>query len=644
MKKSLILLLLLALWASPAAAQQAAETQAQEPLEEFNGKVSAGYWGVSLSGSPRAGEYEYLKSSAAGALNLEWDPLPHRFLMESSYLNQKDYFGEVDYAYRDVVLFNMYTRGMYHNLNHYSFGPLASTPPAVTFTDLNPNDQYAIENQLSRAFIRFKTPDFPFHLYADVTTLDRDGLVQQRFLRAFTGGLNLVSQSRDIDWDAHEVRMGMNSHLGPVEIDYNHAEKKFESRGSERILSDTIATFTIPHNLVPDLKSSSDTVKVHTSLTGRFVAGATYSVGEKKNEDSGAKADFHNAAGDLTLTPIAGLVFAFKYRHYDLSVNNPDTVTATTPNGPTTYAVRDSISSKQDVIAGALRYRLNERLTAKAEYAVNAIERDVWHGNDFIPLQISPTTAGTGPNSWEVAHRTLKSTEKIGISYRIMNRLSLRADYSATQVSNPAYADDPDRINSANIAATWTPGQRIITLVSYSGIREKRDDLSAPLAGGSRKSDRDQALGSITFLVGKRSSLTASYLYLKNKTSETITFTDAAGLFNLESGVPYADKAEIFTLSASQAVAERILLTADASKSYSKGRFRVDGSVPDTTGIDSLSDLNVVEDIYTVGLEIEFTKDISGELRYQQRHYDDKIDNTQDGRVNSILATVSAKW
>lgn len=623
----MIILLFLLLWASPAAAQLAAEAQTPESLEEFNARLSAGYSNVSLDRNPRAGEYEYLKSSLGGALDLEWTPLPQRFSLESYYLNQKDYFGEMNYAYRDVVLFNMYTRGMYHNLDHYTFGPDDPTTPSPSFVDLNPNDQYAVENQLKRAFIRFKTPDFPLHLYADVTTLERNGTIQQRFMRGFTGGLDLVSQSRDIDWNTREVRMGVNSHLGPVEFDYNHAEKKFESRGSDRVLYDNYTLFTVPHNLVPDLKSSSDTVRVHTSLTGRLVAGATYSVGEKKNEDSGAKANFHNAAGDLTLTPVAGLVLALKYRHYDLSVNNPDTVTLTGLGA--TFNVRDSISSKRDVIFGTIRYRLTERMTAKAEYTVDTIERD---------------ETGTGPNNWAVAHRTLKSTEKIGITYRVMSKLSLRADYRAAQITNPAYAADPDRVNEAKATATWTPIKRIIALASYGGVREKRDNLAAPLAGGSRKSNRDQALGSITFLVGDSTSITASFLYLKNKTSETISFTDAAGMFNLENGVPYGDKAEAFSLSASQAIGEGITLSADANKIYSKGNFRLDGSVPNTTGIDTFSDLNVVEDIYTVGLEMQFGKRMSSDLRYQQRRYDDKIDNTQDGRVNILLATMAVKW
>jgi hypothetical protein len=133
-------------------------------------------------------------------------------------------------------------------------------------------------------------------------------------------------------------------------------------------------------------------------------------------------------------------------------------------------------------------------------------------------------------------------------------------------------------------------------------------------------------------------------MYFNYKTVETLTFRDAASLFNLEDGVPYGDKAQIFSLAASQALVEGVMVTADASRSFSKGRFRLAGTVPDTTGIDSLSDLRVVEDIYTAGLELQFSKYAGSEVRYQHRHYDDRIDNAQDGRVNTALATLYVKW
>ncbi len=649
MKKNMIILVILMLWASPVSAQQATgdkpyvTPEPSESLESFDARVGLDYRNVGKSGNPRAGEYEYLKSSTGGALDLEWDPLPHRFVLESFVLNPKDYYGSVDYAYRDVVLFNMYTRELYHTLNHYSFGtddPLTASPSSV---DKNPGDDYFMENGMSRAFIRFKTQDFPFHLYADARTIDREGTIQQRYMRGFTGGLDRVSQSRHVDWDTKEVTVGANSHLGPLEADYSHTEKKFRML-ENRVLVDTytLPAMSVPHNLVPDLKSSSDTMKLHTSYSGRFVASATYSRGEKNNQDSGAKTDFRNMAGDMMYMPITCLTLFVKYRHYDLDANNPDTVTVS-GLGPT-YNVRDSLSSKRDLVTGIVRYRVTRSLTIKGEYTFDTVVRKPWQGDSLAPLQIAPTPSGTGPDYWPVANRTTKGTAKLGASYRLMNKLTLRADYSAMQVSDPAYPSDPDRATSAKASLTWTPIRRVTTLVSYGGVRESRDNLSAPLAGGSRKADRDQALGSLTVLVGKGSSVTASYMYLKNKAAQTFTFRDAAGLATLEGGVPYADTAQVASLSVTQTLGERVQLIAEASKCSSKGFFRTNGSVANTAGIDSLSDMRVDEDIYSAGLEMHYNKDVQGDLRYQQRLYNDKIDNTQDGRVNTILATVSVRW
>jgi hypothetical protein len=41
---------------------------------------------------------------------------------------------------------------------------------------------------------------------------------------------------------------------------------------------------------------------------------------------------------------------------------------------------------------------------------------------------------------------------------------------------------------------------------------------------------------------------------------------------------------------------------------------------------------------------MQLTRLASCEIRYQYRHYDDKIDNTQDGTVKLTLATLSMKW
>jgi hypothetical protein len=648
MKKTILTLIVFMLWVSLAAAEQAATDKTSEAQSaeasgnDFEGRIGVGYRWMTQNGNPIAGEYDFIKSAPTGALDFEYDPLPHRFVLESYFLNHHDYFGEMDYAYKDVVLFNGYARDMFHNLNHYNLGP-ASTTPGVSFTDKDPGAEYGIENQLRRGFIRFKTPDFPFHLYAEMITVDREGTIQQRFLRGFTGGLDIVSQSRDIDWNTQQIRVGANSHLGPVEVDYSHMEKKFEVIANKELFDVyPPSTALVPHNLTPDLKSSSDTIKIHSSYSGRLVLSGTYTSGDKKNEDSGAKVNFWNSAGDITYMPVTSVIMAVKYRHYNIDASNPDVVNNVTPTGTTVVNVRDAISSSRDVITGTVRYRATDRLTLRGEYVEDTTDRTRGTLGTFLP---SPPAGAEA--FWDVPERTTKGTAKLGLAYRVMNKVTLRADYSRTSVDNPAYDTDPDKAQFARASIAWMPTPRFNTLLSYSAVRESRDLLGAPLHGGSREAARDQGLASFTVVVGDRSSITVSYAYFKNKVDQTVTLQDGVtGAFPLEPGVPYVDIAHVGSIALAVAPVDRVNLTASASRSYSRGNFTLDGAgtVTNVSGIAELSSLKVIDSAYAAGIEMQNSKYVSSELRYQYRKYDDQIDDTQDGTVKTVLATLSMKW
>jgi hypothetical protein len=228
-----------------------------------------------------------------------------------------------------------------------------------------------------------------------------------------------------------------------------------------------------------------------------------------------------------------------------------------------------------------------------------------------------------------------------------MNKLTFRADYSYMTVDNPAYDIDPNKSQSARASLTWSPATKINTLLSYSTVREKRDELDAPLAGGSRDVKRDQGLASVTFVIGSRSSITASYAYFQNKVDQTITYQDGVvGAFSLESGVPYADIAHVGSLALTYAPIDRVNLTASGSRSYSRGNFTVagTGSVTNVGGIPELSNMKVIDSVYAAGIEMELGRNVGSEIRYQYRQYDDQLDNAQDGTVKTLLATLSMKW
>lgn len=621
MKKIIYLIAMIVLLAPPLWAQE--KTGQYQLGTPFDGDVRLGYrWNVT-DGNPMAGEYEYQHSSVAGSAVIEYDPLPHRILLETYVLNQKDYFSEFDYAYKDIVMLNMMTRSLFHNLDHYSLGQDDPATLPSYFTDFNTGDLYGTQTAMNRFQVRVKTPDFPFHIYFEAKNQEKQGLIQQRF----SSGFNKMARSRDIDWVTQETKATVNSHLGWVEVEYSHATKQFTDTHG-KVMTDTVpgGSLSYTHNLVPDLESSVDTVKIHTSHTGRISAGATYSSGERTNVFNAVKATFVNAAGDIGWIPTKDVTVAVKYRHYDVDQDNQ--------GGMTTYAVRNAISYQKDIMSGMVRYRATERLTVRGEVAFESLNRDVWTGDP----------AG----SWQLDDKVTRNTARLGATYRLTNRLMLRGDISHQTAAVPANSVDntyPETSDTARGTLTWTPKAWFNWLLSGGTVREERE-LGGDFTG-TRTTERNRVLNSFTFIVGKKTSITPSYAFFQNKQTGPVVYSYDNGVTTdkiAETGVPYADTAHVASLAVSYALADAMLLTADAGRSWSRGSWQNAGVVPGSTGIAELTSIKVVETIAGANLDVRYSKNLGTEFRYQVRRLDDILDSAQDGKSQIVLATLSYRW
>ncbi|HWR73140.1 MAG TPA: hypothetical protein VN604_08210 [Nitrospirota bacterium] len=644
MRTALIYLFALLLSTIAAAHLYAAEpAEPTEALETpFEADLRLGFGAVRTDkNAVKAAQYQYLHSSGAGSLVMEWDPLPHRFVLDSHYLNSKDYFADMDYSWRDVVVVNILTRGIFRNMEHLSFGADDPATGFPSFTDRDPGDVYGLQTRISKGFFRFKLPDFPLHVFAEVRHLDRKGTFQQRFLHAnYRFPPAKISESRTYETEGIEVSAGMNSHLGPVEIEYVHSQKELDVTG-EKVLTDAFSN-GVPghrHNLVPDLESSADTIKLHTSLTGRLVAGATYTSGDKKNKDSDSKAEYSMTAGDVTLIPINNLALFLKYRHYETENKNPDTVIATTMLGPVTNNVRDSLTVERDTITGTARYRASEDLSFKAEYDVEAYQRKTGIFGTNLPAP----PAGA-PAFWDLPKETTKGSAKLGVVYRLLRTILVRADYRRLSVDNPAYDTDPDSGDYAKTTVTWTPSPVMNFAVGYNGGWEERDYQDLALPGRKREASREQAIGSMTFIIAKRSSITATYSYFKNKVEQGIVFDNGTTTGGLERDAPYTDKSQSASLAVTHSPMDGVTLALEGKWSAAKGSFTLPGAVTGSNGITELSDIKLSDNEVAAEIDVQLTKLLGYQVRYQRQEWDDKLDNSQDGTAETLLASLSLRW
>lgn len=634
---------------------------AEEPVYTFPEikpgiTLYGGYRFVELNGSERAVEYEYLKDSVAGHGELIAYPFPHRIHLDVEYMNNKDYFLDLSYAYRDIVLSRVTNRTLFHNLDNFQLvdlDPGGVEPfmdimsPAVLMEDMG--ERYGTRSSVNCLFLRLKAPNYPLHFYVNGHHLQKEGDLQQRFLGG-AGWFNeavRVSRKRDIEWNTFDVTVGANSHLGPVEVDVSHSEKRFEAE-SDRLFTesytdagippgDVRAAGTFPHNLVPDLKGSTNTLKLHTSYTGKIVATATLSDTDRENTTSGAEADYFIGAGEIRWMPVTKLTFAFKYRHRKTDVNNPDVLPAgylgfSSYTGPLT-GIRQSISSEVDTLSGTMRYRLFKGLTLNAGYTYKETDRK-------------------DTEEWAVPDTTTEHAVSVAATARVRKNLKIKGKYRHREIDNPAYNTQPERSDSGMVSVSWTPVSRVVTFLSYHVTKEDRDGDFTTTEAESREVRRDRVTGSITLLLTEHLSLSTAYAYLRNETEQDIFYGNILDPDNPfeDPLVEYNDTAHNYTAGLRLTPNEHLSLDAEISHTRSRGNFHPGSSVAlDPVDIASLSEIKLRETVYSLSGDYRLRSGWGFGLVFRYADFDNRLENPEnpvlfDGSAHIALVTVSKKW
>ena len=646
-----------------------------ETLEQKGGRL--GYSLISVDGyGGRASEYGFLHSSRSGGLfyrSLEKDG---NFELEGNFLNEHDYHGDLLVDYQGDYRLHLRTESLFHNTDRELLfsPPFASTQssgaPASYSASQDPPASYGVSVTQDLAEFRYRLHNFPLHVNLGYWRLVKEGTVQQRFADvAFEGASNTVyARARALEHQTQEGHIGLDAHLGWVDLIYDFRVRVFEDRLATP--RDPYAVRNTPgapdqllqHNEDPDSRFLSHTVKLHTSLAGGIVGSASYSIDQRENlsrltDTSGAKYSevvLQNLAGDFVYTPCKEFSLALKYRRQQLDNGDRGPIVSSNINLlPQAQLAKPPVDSTKDIALATLSFKPSKQLTISGEYRGEVLTR-----NHVSELPSAST--------WALPEDSATQKGSLALLYHPSKGIRVTAKYSYQTTDHPSYGTSFQQKHEGQLLATYTAVRWGVT-ANLNARREWNDQVEhffvdAPFADpvsytASSPLSRDRAtenanLG-VWFTPMARVTLSANYAYLHNRVNQEILFTgvDLNQLADPPTAANFTTRSQVYGLNASCAATEKLDLSLMLQQIRSGSSFTPQDAVftvvpGDTSGIQEITRQDTVISSVSARGEYRFTRLLSGSLEYTLQDYNEKnpVYSSYNGTVHAVVAYMSAKW
>ncbi|MBU0481607.1 MAG: hypothetical protein KKG47_10935 [Proteobacteria bacterium] len=537
--------------------------------------------------SNKAAEYHSLDSSPSGGILFKDAHAPNRIHLEFDFEDEDSWFGDLRYSYQDYFLLRVLPRRLRHNLESltlYDYDPAGGGTNIQILDDSNTARiiDYGLTMDIDEYRVRLKTPNFPLHIYSNGEIVKKKGMRQNRFLGGAAQFSNRVrvSEELDIDQEKQEFTIGTNAHLGPIEFDLSTQKRTFESDAITPIYTYTFGDS--PHHAIPKLEATTNTLKIHTSHSGRIFASTTFSEIEKTNETSQAEAENSLGYGELVWLPASYVSFTTKYRHQKNENQAPLTVDAIGSGGTlVTYSgVEPGVDSTTDTASLSVRYSQIPSTNIKLSY-INKI-KEVDDASALIwsrPLKQTSNIYEMGITNWAIP--------KVRVTAKARHT-NLDQDFGQ-QYGIEAVSNDPETINHGNLGITWVISPKVAAFISGIVTKEETDDLRFVGLDEHRAAEalRQQYLASIAFMINDKLSITPSYTYILDQhkrdiiwesTIETAdpdgtTTGDVTGAFMGVSDTSNQQKAHNFSLSVMYSPTKKMDINASVDFTTTEGTY-----------------------------------------------------------------------
>ncbi len=651
-------LLALASWAAPPAA--ADQTLGTGGDRIFETRLDLGYRTVDVEDdASRLFPFDPLEDAPALGFELLYlTPGFGTVRLESGYLSPESWRAEAEYNHGADVDLRAASRAFTHAEEHLGTVEEVHEPISgmeIVGADADPGADYRDERRESTASLRVRLPGYPAHLRASGRVAKHEGDQQMRtFFRSCSTHLcHMDSRTRELDQETRDYSIGLDAHLGPVDLAYSHAAQTFRDQAPDPtlVMSSAYPGFVpageYTHDVNPDQRSFSDTLTLNTNLANRAVLSASYTGGEQENETSEVTRRTRSAGALLSwrLTPTALVTGRYAYdaeRTADLGeqaralrearnvaharTNHQHVVEPERTRHTGELSARFSPVPRADVTA-RVRHRTLQRYTLLEKQSGVFVDED------------------------ETTRSTLAGLDG---RYRFGTVLALDATLGREWTSGPVYAIESTTVARYGLGATWTPLRTLVLRAAWQGLRGENDEPDALQRSWAARPAGDSDLlrtvtgnaysASASFLPTAAFDLTLSWNLVDNGVEQDLLLGSPAnaGYSFLSRDTDWSGRSQLASVRARWAASRRLTLSAgglwvDSLESYTPTVAKADG-------LEELSTVDFTKLLGSLQAEVRLNDAVGLTLAAFWARFNDQADDAGDGTAEGLLAAVDFRW
>lgn len=524
-----------------------------------------------------------------------------------------DYYGLTDTV---IVRSQKFVKNMEHqNLP----GPFSTSgSPPYWSEDLNPGDEYSMDQQEHYVRFKYKWHKYPANVSVAFRQFVKEGEKQQLFLNEnCTTNCHGLSQTRSVKTTTDQVFLNGTTHMGLVDVSYHYKKTQFADDTPDPVYAfGSISSFTGTrdiHNTYPDLDSSDHLLSISTNHTGRFSGLLGLGLGERENLNSDVSEKYRHLLGRFLWRPNETVaVFLDSKQKYQQDDRPPPALESErlADGAPLRYG---SVLNRHKL---TVNYYPLDVVDLKGEYTLTDRERE---DNALWGLP-----GDTSSSEW-------------GLTARIkpVSKLKIKAAYADKTTDNPAYQSSPTDSRKVHLSGQWVPAAGLCIEADVRDFADENTD-------SGQINDRRIIGAAITYTPPTPLSLAFRVYQFTNDISANLTFADIAPTPVIDDDVPYLAEGTQYMLQAVWNASKKVRVTGHYSYLQAEGSYDAD-----TTGfadVETFSGLDTVQQESSLDLRYTMGGGWGVSARLAQLSYEDRESSLEDEDISEVSASVTRTW